>query len=373
MKLIPKKSLKNIKALCFGIFVSLFVCEIFLRIYNPLPFSLKKGKLILPANQTKVFTNNWIKKLDKKINYSRNSLGFRGPELPDSISKLISIITVGGSTTECKFLSDSCTWPFLLFQSLKKQDPRIWLNNAGIDGHSTFGHLLLLKEYILKLKPNYVLFLTGINDVETDQPDEFDLMTEKKIVTNSFKGFIKSILNHTELGRTAFNFYHVQIAYKKGLVHREINPKDLVETPLPDSIIKKRIARQTPYLEGYRKRMAQILSECINANIKPVFITQPSLFGDYTDSATNVSMGNKWVNENNPRDNCLLEGKILELYNDILRSFSEQAIVIDLAKEMPKNSIYYYDFTHFTNKGAKKVSEILYNHFRPFIFNTIQK
>src|SRR5258706_10704896 len=125
MKISFKNSWKNIKATCFGLIAGLVICEIILRIYNPFPFALKKGKLILPANQTKVFTNSWIKKLDNKIYYSRNSLGFRGPELPDSITKLTSIITVGGSTTECKFLSDSNTWSYQLFDSLKKERPDI--------------------------------------------------------------------------------------------------------------------------------------------------------------------------------------------------------------------------------------------------------
>jgi hypothetical protein len=355
-----------------GVLFALALCEFLLRIYNPYPFSIKNGRLILPANQTKIFSNSWIKKLDEKIYYSRNSLGFRGPELPDSISKLTSIITIGGSTTECKFLSDSCTWPFLLYQSLKKQNSSVWLNNAGNDGHSTFGDLLMLKEYILRLKPDYALFLTGLNE-ESTEPDEFDLMTEKNISTRSFKGFIKSILNYSEIGRTVFNFYHVQIAYKKGLVHREIDPADLAISLIPESVKQKRIASQTPYLNGYKNRISQILIACKNANITPVLITQPSLFGDYLDSATNIAIGNKWIKTETGESNCILEQKILELYNDVLRSFSTQAIVIDLAKEMPKNFIYYYDFTHFTNEGAKKASEILYKSLYPVLLNPVQK
>ena len=364
-----KNSWRNFKATCFGIILALLICEIILRIYNPFPFSIKKGRLILPANQSKVFSNTWIKKLDARIHYSRNSLGFRGPELPDSISKLTSVITIGGSTTECRFQSDSLTWSFLLYQSLKKEKPDIWLNNAGIDGHSTFGHLLLLDEYVLKIKPDYALFLTGINDEEIEQPDEFDLMTEKKITTTSFKGFIKSLLNHTELGRTAFNFYHVQIAYKKGLIHREINIKELADSPLPDSIINTRIAHQGKYITAYKQRISKLLTKCEQAGICPVLITQPSLLGDFVDSATQIQMGNKWINDGSLSDNCMLEGKVLELYNDVLRSFSGKFDVIDLAKEMPKSSIYYYDFIHFTNEGAKKVSEILFNHLYPVILN----
>jgi len=295
-------------------------------------------------------------------------MGFRGPELPDSISKLISIVTIGGSTTECKFLSDSCTWSSILHQSLKRENNSIWLNNAGIDGHSTFGHLLLLDEYILKLKPNYALFLTGINDEEIDKPDEFDLMAEKKISTGSIKAFIKSLLNHTELGRTAFNFYQVQIAYKKGLIHREINLHELIDSPLPDSIVNKRLGMQEKYISAYKERINSIILKCRNAGIQPILITQPSLLGDYTDSTTKIPMGNKWVKNEDHIDNCMLEGKVLELYNNVLRSFSGNVKVIDLAEKMPKNSLYYYDFIHFTNEGAKKVAEILFTDLYSIIF-----
>jgi lysophospholipase L1-like esterase len=359
---------KKLKAICFGIFLGLLFCEIFLRIYNPLPFAVKKGNLILPANQHKVFANKWIHKLDKKIYFSRNSLGFRGPEPPDSFSKMISILTIGGSATACTFLSDSSTWPFLLYEKLKSKSSRVWLNNAGIDGHSTFGHLLLLREYVLKLKPKIIVLMAGINDVETDAPDEFDLMTEKRISTTSFKGFIKSLLNFTELGRTAFNFYHVQLAYKKGLVHREVDFAHLVENPLTNSVINKELGKQTTYVNAYRERINKIVTESQQAGIKPILVTQPSLFGSYTDSVTKLQMADKWITKNS-KENCVLNGRKLELYNDVLRSYSNRLVIVDLAAEMPKNSNYYYDFIHFTNEGAEVVSRILFTHLEPVLLN----
>ena len=359
MHIKSKNIFDKLKAVCFGIFIGLLLCEIILRIYNPFPFSVKKGNLVLPANQNKVFINKWISKLDKEIYYSRNSLGFRGPELPADSPGLIKIITIGGSTTECKFLSDSCTWSFRLYKKLQQTDTSIWLNNAGIDGHSTFGHLLLLDEYVMKLKPQFAVFLTGINDEELDKPDQYDLMTEKKINTRSVKLFLKSLLNHTELGRTAFGFYQVQMAYKKGLIHREIKLSDLTDYYLPDSVIKKRLREQEKYLQAYKERIDSLINKCRQANIQPILITQPSLFGSYTDSATQVVMGTKWLKDEKKEDNSLVQEKILELYNDVLRSWSGKILVIDLARLMPKNSIYYYDFIHFTNAGAEKVSDIL--------------
>ena len=351
---------KNIKAFLFGIFIALLLCEIILRIYNPFPFALQKGKLVIPANQSRIYQNKWISKLDNKIFFSRNSLGFRGPEKPIPDSGWITILTIGGSTTACTFLSDSCTWPFRLSQKLQAIHKNTWLNNAGIDGHSSFGHILLLRDHVISLKPQYAIFLMGINDTETDESDEFDQMTEKKISTRSLKSFIKSLLNFSELGRTAFTFYHVSLAYKKGLYHKEIRLNDLMENQLPDSVISGRLNKQVAFLKGYKQRTDSIISMCLSAGIQPIFMTQPSLFGDYKDPVTGVNMKNKWINQKDA-DNSLLQEKILEKYNDVLRADSSRIKVIDLAALMPKNSLYYYDFIHFTNQGAEKVAEILAN------------
>jgi lysophospholipase L1-like esterase len=126
--------------------------------------------------------------------------------------------------------------------------------------------------------------------------------------------------------------------------------------------------KQKPYVDAYRDRINKIVTECLRAGIQPVLITQPSLFGSYTDSATQFQMANKWV-KTNTTENCLLNEKKLELYNDVLRSYSNQLPVVDLSHEMPKNSKYYYDFIHFTNEGAQQVSEILFTHLEPILFN----
>lgn len=350
--------IKNLKALLFGLLVALVLCEIVLRIYNPFTNFTKQGKLVLPANQQAVFDNQWIKQLDAKISYSRNALGFRGPMPTDSIHKLNSIITVGGSTTECRFLSDSTTWPFLLGEELKDSIPNLWVNNAGIDGHSTFGHLLLMKEYISKLKPKYVVLFTGVNDVETEKPERFDIMNENKLQYSSVKAFLKSLLNKTEIGVTVFQLYNIRSAYKKGLIHKDVDFTTLKDTTYTPVYIQETIARQKNYLTGYQARLQEIISICKANKIQPILLTQPSLYGSFVDSATSVRMDLKF-HESNPGKNNLLQEQVLEEYNNVVRAFSKQATIIDLAKLMPKNTVYYYDFIHFNKAGAAKVAEIL--------------
>jgi len=350
---------KNLKALLFGCIVALVLCEIVLRIYNPFATYTKQGRLVLPANQKTVFENKWISQLDKQIYYSRNSLGFRGPEPTDSISRLNSIITIGGSTTECRFLSDSLTWPYLLSKALKDSIPGLWVNNAGIDGHSTFGHLHLLREYVLKLKPKYILFLTGVNDVETEKPESFDLLNDNRIHFTSVNQFLKSVLIKTEIGSTVFQFYSIRLAYKKGLIHKGIDFKTLPDTTLSSVYMQQQIVKQKLFLSGYKTRLQEIITLCEANGIKPILLTQPSLYGAYIDSATGIKMNTKFDPADGNIKNNILQEHILEEYNNVLRSFQNQTAVIDLSKLMPKNTAYFYDFIHFNKRGAVKVAELL--------------
>jgi type IV secretory pathway ATPase VirB11/archaellum biosynthesis ATPase len=54
--------------------------------------------------------------------------------------------------------------------------------------------------------------------------------------------------------------------------------------------------------------------------------------------------------------------KKLEMYNDVLRKIREKykVHVVDLARELPKSSKYFYDLYHYNNEGAEEVAKIIY-------------
>src|SRR5262249_35227331 len=80
-------------------------------------------------------------------------------------SSRLKLIAMGGSTTECMLLSDGEDWPELMRRTLVTSFPTLWVNNAGFDGHSTYGHLALMRKAIPPLHPDVVLLLVGMNDV----------------------------------------------------------------------------------------------------------------------------------------------------------------------------------------------------------------
>jgi len=45
----------------------------------------------------------------------------------------------------------------------------------------------------------------------------------------------------------------------------------------------------------------------------------------------------------------------------------EGVLLIDLAREMPRNSAYYYDYLHYTEAGAAEVAGLVDRRLAPFL------
>jgi hypothetical protein len=320
-------------------------------------------------------------KLDPVIVNTRNSLGFRGPEAPEGWArgggeargdreagggargdrevgggvKELTVITIGGSTTECHFLSDSLTWPYLLGLRLADSVRGCWLNNAGLDGQSTFGHIVMLNDYVKKLHPSVVVFLTGINDVENSGPSFHDKLYER----GAYPDFKHFLFNNSEVLNLGLNLWRGWRARRFNNTTNGMMVLDSVRRlVLADSVVRARLGSQGPFLEGYRTRLNALADTCLAWHIVPVFVTQPDQFGYGRDPVTGADLAAFPVE---PSVNGALLWAMLERYNDVIRRMcAERGLpMIDLARLMPKNSLYFYDMSHFTNAGASEVAGLL--------------
>jgi len=346
-------------AYSFYLFAAVFLLlEVALRIYNPFHLRLKGDRIVLPANQTMLITNRINPKLDSLIINTRNSLGFRGAELPKDTAGLLRVITIGGSTTECHFLSDEKTWPYLLGEALRDSFGLCWLNNAGLDGHSTYGHIVLLNDHVKHLRPSVVLFLTGINDVETKSPTFHDELNRK----GGHVDWRHYIFENSEVLNLALNVCRGWQAQRFNTTTNVMMVLDsTLRELLPDSVMRIRLEAQMPFLMDYRTRLEQLADTCLAWNILPVFLTQPNQFGFGRDSLSGANLENYPVDGEDVAMNGRLIWAILELYNDVVRKMCAERNLplVDLAKLMPKNSQYFYDMSHFTNRGAVEVSRLI--------------
>lgn len=353
-----KNKLKNFLALMFGVVISFLIAEVILRHYDPFGFRQRADSIVLQPNSKYTIRNDNFVKLDSLIVHTKNALGFRGPEKPADFDNWISIITIGGSTTECYYLSDGKDWSALLGDKLRQSvSNNIWVNNAGMDGHSTFGHTILLRDHIATIRPDYAVFLVGCNDVERNDLNEPDKINYD---TQPF-GWKNYLRNNSAVVNLLTNLKRNYQARRKGLVH---SPFDLATCEILDSVDNMKIQEmlafhQRNYTVSYEKRLTNLIALTKTSGIIPVLITQPALVGVGSDDMTNADL-EKVVACNR------LGGKahwlILETYNDITRKVAreQEILLIDLAAKMPKSSRFFYDCEHFTNAGAEVVAQIVF-------------
>ncbi len=358
-----KNCFKNISLIVLGCIMALVVLELLLRVYNPLEIRFKPDRIVLPVNKRYVINNvGKFTKLPLITTHTKNSLGFRGAPPPAAFQDSLTIVTVGGSTTECFYLSDGHTWPDLLGQELARAFNRVWINNAGLDGATTYRHLILMEDYLIKVRPKVVLFLIGINDVGAGNLDA----TEPR--GHYLRNLWRAFLYRSEVYSLEQNLYHYFIAQGRGLRHTEIDLREVETLEHPSEAT----ARQT--LQDYRtnsvpffaRRLEKLIQISRAHGIEPVLITQPTLYGPGVDPVTGVNLATLKVQDH---FNGRVMFDFIELYNEATRQVAQEhgVLLIDLARELPRNSAYYYDYLHYTEPGAAAVAAILDRHLSPWL------
>lgn len=150
-------------------------------------------------------------------------------------------------------------------------------------------------------------------------------------------------------------------ARNRGLGHSEVDLRTAGHLVLRDEVMAETEATYRTPLPGYAARLREIADLSRANGIEPVWLTQPALYGDTVDPTTDVDLTYVQVNG---RGNGHLEWRLLENQNAVTRQVAVEkgVLLVDLAREMPKDSRFYYDFVHFTNDGAAKAAEIVAHH-----------
>ncbi len=362
---------KNLLLVFFSLAFALGLVEIALRIHNPLGFSMKGYEIILPTNKNEVIYHRSWSKLDQTVYVHRNSLGFRGDEPPPDLDRHLGIVTVGGSTTICFELADNKTWAYVLGEKLKKNFHGLWINNAGLAGHSTFGHIILMENFIVKLRPKVVVFLVGVNDTGVDRENRVDKSIYQGLRWDSFRSlerFSGALAGHSEVAAAILNlkrYYFPKVTWAPP--QREIN---LETEPTQEMSAETKAALERDFRGKYPKlyemRLHTLIRICRENNILPVLMTQPALYGNCFDDVTGVDLSKIRIKEG---INSGFYWDILEIINGVTRKVAqeEKVLLIDLAREVPKSSKYYYDLVHYDNVGAAKVGSIIYQNLYPYL------
>lgn len=359
----PNNLVKTVGVFLAGCLVALAVLEVLLRAYNPLEIRFRPDRIVLPVNKRYIFDNaeKFPTKLAKTTIHTKNSLGFRGEAPPRDFRGCLTIITIGGSTTECFYLSDGRTWPDLLGQNLSREFNRVWVNNAGLDGATTYRHLILMEDYVVKLRPKVVLFLIGINDVGAG-----DIAAAEKPPGHYLRQMWRALLNRSEVYALGQNLSRYFMAQSRGLHHTEIDLRKAGTLDLPSGAASRMLQDyEADSLPFFAARLEKLVKVCRDHGIEPVLITQPTLYGPGVDPATGVDLSAIKVGDRNGR----FRFQVIDLYNGVTRQVAQKdgVLLIDLARELPRDSAFYYDFLHYTEPGAAAVAGIVARRLEPFL------
>ncbi|GAB0058237.1 hypothetical protein SIID45300_02583 [Candidatus Magnetaquicoccaceae bacterium FCR-1] len=296
----------------------------------------------------------------ESVVYSRDAHGLRGGcKEPGKIR----ILSVGGSTTDQRYIGDGQTFQDRLQQRLEKTLQRpVCIANAGVDGHSTFGHLAAFDHWfprIPDLKPAYVLLYIGINDAGLrDQPNAgFDDPTGRRVGVWAVIKERSAIFAAVRKLSFVVTGLYTKKAYA-GHALRPPTPGEYTETALSPGV-EPLIARNG---EAFRARLEQLLEKTRALGAKPICVTQPHRFVATTPEGVK---GTANVFEHQGRFyNGLDYATSLQVLNGVMRTVCPQAggVFIDIAAQ-PFELADFYDPVHLTPTGAVRLGGYLFDAF----------
>lgn len=289
------------------------------------------------------------------IFYQKDEYGFRGKR--KDVSK-IDILTVGGSTTDEKFLNLKDTWTNKLEENFIKIGKDFDVVSAGIDGQSSHGHIWNLQNWFPKIdnfKTKYIIYYMGINENLEKKPSTiFDLNQDNLTLKNKIKFYIQR--NNGFL----YNLYNI-LAKK----YYNLYMNQGYEIPFPEySKINNKFTPNENHKINLVNNLSNIKKLTEEINAIPIFVTQKTQYWKKINNeillANNVIYNNK--------DFYNFEKFIAET----IINFCEEnnLICIDIFKNLNFNEEDHFELAHTTAKGSQKIANYIFeNLIQNFDFN----
>ena len=355
------------------IIINLFITPIFFDMTFDVPYRHPNTKSFLKwdinedtgflKQKHKISTDHKGNRVNKEINYVEKS------------QNTLRVLTIGASTTEEEGMDDSLTWSNNLIKLLESTSFNNKKNyeviNLGIGGLRTVHHYLTLKRNI-KLQPDLIIFLIGVNDWN------FHIInSEESFLLSKFEvpfDFRSSLLYKF------FNKSYMQISKKIDVVlNKETNVQNLeiknsnkVDNPYNDLInvqssLKRKIENYTEInidkvSERYVYWLNKTFNLCIENDLDCIFVDQPTVY-NLLDRNKNIQ-NRIWMNP--PFQNYKIKSndmlKIANLYNSYLEEnlISKDIKFCKLSEKINIDSNNFIDDVHFSPNGSKKVANFLH-------------
>lgn len=253
----------------------------------------------------------------------------------------VSIVFIGGATTECHYMDEGQRFPYLVGRSLEAAlGKSINSYNSGRAGNHTLHNNLLLQGKVLPMHPRIAVLMECINELTylAVYGDYWTHSDTRGIVQNrEYNFFRRWIIEHVHGHKPPEEVTNDEFAGARG-------PAANLS---PEAMSSK-----------FRKNIELFVFLCRQHNITPVLMTQFNRFSE--DLAPNLQeqfqpVFTSWGIGYEQYRTCY------NALNETTRQVAkdQNVLLIDLDRLVPKTKDYMYDVVHLNAEGSRFVAGIV--------------
>jgi hypothetical protein len=377
---LQQELLKKISLSLFAIVSTLLLGEVIVRF---LPSS-KSNYFLYAPNANYVFTPDstilyGIKGI-KHFHTDENGIRCKLPANNEQAKWLC----IGGSTTECTYLSDDEMWMSLLQDSINSHSStqKIWIGNVGKSGNTTREHVVTMKRFVPQVKNlKGIVLMVGLNDFLKRLSKDSLFENNFELNKTSEDSLARKLFVEEKRGDNTTWVRHSELAFRLSRLYKKYLSKTIAATTVDRSgVIYKQwrenrqgaseiidtLPNLNTALEEYERNVLAIIESAKTQHLQLVFINQTALWKDSLNDFENKAIwmggvGKFQLEKKHRYYSTSALGKGLALYNEKLKSICEvhKIQLIDITT-LPKDTYIFYDDCHFHERGSKTVANLIF-------------
>jgi len=256
----------------------------------------------------------------------------------------LTLLFLGGSTTECRLVPENSRFPFVVGASLETGGRKVNSINAAMSGNHSLDSINILINKGINARPDVAIFMHNINDLVLLVKSDYwattvknpILVTEKVNIAHEIKLILKKVFPHLYL-----RLYHFYNRLRVQNNSRESHPSK----PRPE--VDAQALHRMKYFEN---NLEIFITICRSYKIVPVLMTQASRLTS-ENGETNPFTD---IIEKRSGFSYLVFHRLYQEMNQIIRSVADKnnVLLIDLAELIPPTKDYLYDTVHYNEKGG---------------------
>ena len=324
----------------------------YIKLREPRP--RRQMRLQFPKNHLpytdNVFTRTYKVDIDEN-GFIKPSRKYADPDL--------SIVFLGGSTTECMFMEAENRFPYAVGVMLERETgKRINAYNGGLSGNNSLHAIDLLVNKVIPLQPRVVVFMENINDLSTllyaktywsknNVRAPIETLVKGKLVGKMLKELLIPNLNEAWRNFTKTVWAHEEDEFAQA--HKQKLTLD-----------RDGLARE------FAMNLQILVDICRDRSITPVLMTQGNRITARPDPVVATYIGRYSQDTGITYQDFKAA---YDLFNDTIRQVGQKngVLVIDLAKGVPPDKEHLYDMVHFNDAGSIYAAKIIAARLKPLI------